>query len=103
MTKINRKEDIMTFQITDRSTDQIEKVEFKNDPEQSNVAFSNYGPAGEALLVLGVPSAIGSTLATIRQYGAFPARPLLIEVQSKPEQVGGSYFEAVYAGRIEIR
>lgn len=93
----------MAFAITDRNTTQIEKVEFKANPDQSNIAFSNYGPAGEPLLVLNVPAAIGSTLAVIREYGPAAGRGLYIEVNKRPEQLGGSYFEANYAGRIEIR
>lgn len=93
----------MPYTITDRNTTQIEKVEFKTNPDQSNIAFSNYGPAGEPLLVLNVPAAIGSTLAVIREYGPDAGRSIYIEVNKKPEQLGGSYFEANYAGRIEIR
>lgn len=93
----------MSFAITDRNTTQIEKVEFKTSPDLSNIAFSNYGPAGEPLLVLNVPAAIGSTLAVIREYGPSSGRSLYIEVEQRPEQIGGSYFEANYDGRIEIR
>ena len=93
----------MTFAITTLNTTQIQKVEFKSNPDFSNISFDGYGPSGETLLVLNVPAAIGSTLAVVREFGPGAGRSLYVDVKEKPAQVGGAYFEAAYAGRIEVR
>jgi hypothetical protein len=92
----------MSFQITNLTTNQIAKVEFKSNPDFSNIAFSNYnGSSGsKALVIFDVPSAIGSMLAVSLQFGG--SRPLLVEVDENPQLVGGNYYEAKYAGRIEV-
>ncbi|MBD3883831.1 hypothetical protein IFO70_18875 [Phormidium tenue FACHB-886] len=93
----------MSFQITSLATGQIAKVEFKSNPDFSNVAFNNYsGSSGnKALVIFNVPAAIGSMLAVSRQFGG--SQPLLVEVEQNPQLVGGNYYEAKYAGRIEVQ
>jgi hypothetical protein len=97
------KESLMAFTITTLRTGQISKVEFKSNPDLSNLAFEGYGPAGEALLITGIPSGLGGTLALIREWGSGFNRQVYVEVEKRPEQIGGAYYEANYAGRIEIR
>jgi len=90
----------MSFQITSLSTNQIAKVEFKSNPDFSNIAFNDYKP-GQALVIFNVPSAIGSMLAVSLQFGG--SRPLLVEVDQNPQMIGGNYYEANYANRIEVQ
>jgi hypothetical protein len=94
---------ITSFQITSLATGQIAKVEFKSNPDFSNVAFDNYngGSGTKALIIFNVPSAIGSMLAVSRQFGG--SQPLLVDVDHNPQLVGGNYYEANYAGRIEVQ
>ena len=94
----------MSFQITSLTTDQVVKVEFKSDPDFSNVAFGDYSGSGgvKNLLIFNVPSALGNMLAVNLQFPGSPGNKLLVEVDQTPQMLGGAYYEAKYAGRIEI-
>jgi hypothetical protein len=92
----------MSFQITSLKTDQVVKVEFKSDPDFSNVAFKNFDGSNKNLLIFNVPSALGNMLALNLQFPTFPGNKLLVEVDQAPQFVGGLYYEANYAGRIEL-
>jgi hypothetical protein len=92
----------MSFQITNLTTAIIAKVEFKSDPDFSNVAFENFDGSKKNLLIFNVPSAIGSMLAVNLQFPGAPGKKLLVEVDKAPQLVGGLYYEANYAGRIEV-
>ncbi|MFB2975420.1 hypothetical protein [Microseira sp. BLCC-F43] len=89
-------------------TSQVAKVEFKTDPNSSNVAFKNWNNTGKVLLIANVPSGIASTLALLAQYTPFPFfdKELYIEIEENPvetKDVSGSYYVTRYGGRIEIR
>jgi hypothetical protein len=94
----------MSFQITDLTTGQVAKVEFKSDPDFSNVAFSGFnGSSGiRNLLIFNVPSALGTMLAQNLLFPGAPDNKLLVEVDQAPQMLGGAYYEANYVGRIEI-
>lgn len=94
----------MAFFIT-TDTSNLSKVEFKSNPDRSNIAV---GWNGNTLLITDLPSGIGAALATlIGIAGAgLPARELYIEIDRNPSTFpsgSGTYLEAGYAGRIEIR
>jgi hypothetical protein len=96
----------MAFFIT-TDTSKIAKVEIKDNPEFSNIAFRDWD-GGHTLLITGVPSALGATLATLAQFDVPPflAKELYIEVCKTPVPYStgsGTYYETEYAGRIEIR
>jgi hypothetical protein len=94
----------MAFSIT-TDTSNISKVEFKTNPDSSNVAVKW---SGNTLLITDVPAGIGSTLATLASLPIppLPAKVVYIEIDKNPAQFpsgSGTYLEAGYAGRIEIR
>lgn len=94
----------MAFFIT-VDTSKITKVEFKTNPDLSNVAVQWNG---NTLLITDLPAGIGSTLATLASLPIppIPAKVLYIEIDKNPAQFpsgSGTYLEAKYAGRIEIR
>jgi hypothetical protein len=90
-------------------TSKIAKVEYKTDPNLSNVAFKDWNNTGKVLLVTNVPSGIASTLALLAQYTPPPFffdKELYIEIEKNPVETGdvsGAYYVAGYGGRIEIR
>jgi hypothetical protein len=93
----------MSFPISNLRTGQVVKVEFKSDPDFSNVAFENFNGSNKNLLIFNVPSALGNMLALNLQFppGA-PDNKMLVEVDQAPQMLGGDYYEANYAGRIEV-
>lgn len=90
-------------------TSKIAKVEFKTEPDKSNVAFKNWNNTGKLLLITDVPSGIASTLALLAQYTPPPFlfdRELYIEIDKNPAEAtdtSGTYYVTGYAGRVEIR
>lgn len=91
---------------------QLQKVEFKNDPNKCNVSFTEYTP-GRVLLVTDVPAAAGSMLANsgfpfFISPGTGPVVPpeplVFIEHEALQLNAGGANVDiAKYAGRIELR
>lgn len=94
---------------------QLQKVEYKNDPDTCSVSFTDYlGPAsGKTLLVTDVPAAAGSMLAASglpfiisSTGGTLPNPPIIaIEYQTPvATNAGGANVDiAKYAGRLELR
>jgi hypothetical protein len=68
---------LMSFQIINLTTSQISKVEFKSNPDFSNIAFDNYK---------------GQTLVIFK-----------VEVDQNPQMICGNSYEANYADRIEVQ
>jgi hypothetical protein len=102
-TRVTRRKNMAFYITTD--TANISKVEFKSNPDRSNLAV---GWNGNTLLITDVPSGIGAALATLAGFGGIglPAKELYIEIDRNPATFPsgrGTYLEACYAGRIEIR
>lgn len=85
------------------NTASISKIEFTNDPEISNIAFSDPSPTfGPTVLIFGIPAATASAVAVNFSFGG-AVRDITIEIENAPTKVSGNnYFEATYAGRLDI-
>jgi hypothetical protein len=84
-------------------TDRISKIEFTEDPQVANIAFSDAGPTfGPTVIIFGVPAATASSIAVNFFFGGIP-RDLNIVTENAPVRVNGnSYFEAKYGGKAAI-
>lgn len=98
----NFKEINMSFTYATKNN-RISKIEFTEDPQVANIAFSDPGPTyGPTVIIFGVPSATASAIAVNFSFGG-TIRDIAIVTQNAPTKLGGnSYFEAQYGGKVAI-
>jgi hypothetical protein len=95
------------------SLENMQKVEFKADPDKCNISFRNYAP-GRTLLVTDIPAAAGTMLGAVNSFTYFvnPGAPSTtppvvfidyVDTTVIPNGAGPSVDLVKYGGRIELR
>lgn len=95
------------------SLENMQKVEFKADPNKCNISFRNYVP-GRTLLVTDIPAAAGTMLGAVNAVtyfvdpGAPSANPPIVFIDYVdttviPNGAGTNVDLVKYGGRIELR
>ncbi|QYO62693.1 hypothetical protein [Leptolyngbya sp. 7M] len=88
----------------------LQKVEFKSDPNKCNVSFKNYkAGSSNALLITDVPAGAGTMLGAVQnsnlqiQPPFNQNQPVVMIEHSAIAAGAGGVDQAQYAGRIELR